>query len=53
MFVSTRTSRRARHHRLRRRIHIHWLFIVAAVLALVRLVSLFTGAAGGRSRGAW
>ncbi len=32
---------------------LHWLFVVAAVLALVWLISLFTGAAGGRSRGAW
>jgi len=31
---------------------LHWLFIVAAVLALVWLISFFTGA-GGRSRGAW
>jgi len=32
---------------------IHWLFVVAAVVALVWLISLFAGAAGGRSRGAW
>ena len=29
---------------------IHWLFIVAAVLALVWLISLFAGGVGGRSR---
>ncbi len=32
---------------------IHWLFIVAAVLALVWLISLFVGGTGGRSRSAW
>ena len=32
---------------------IHWLFIVAVVLALVWLVSFFMGARGGRSRSAW
>jgi hypothetical protein len=32
---------------------VHWLFIVAVVLALVWLISFFAGAAGGRSRGAW
>ena len=32
---------------------VHWLFIVAVVLALVWLISFFTGASGGRSRGAW
>ena len=32
---------------------IHWLFIVAAVLALVWLISLFAGGIGGRSRRAW
>jgi hypothetical protein len=32
---------------------IHWLFIVAAVVALVWLISLLTGGVGGRSRGAW
>jgi hypothetical protein len=31
----------------------HWLFIVAAVLALVWLISLFAGGIGGRSRRAW
>jgi hypothetical protein len=32
---------------------IHWLFIVAIVLALLWLISLFMGGASGRSRGAW
>jgi hypothetical protein len=32
---------------------IHWLFVVAAVLALVWLISLFAGGIGGRSRRAW
>src|SRR5436190_859786 len=32
---------------------IHWLFIIAVVLALVWLISFFAGTAGGRSRGAW
>ena len=32
---------------------IHWLFIVAAVLALIWLISLFAGGVGGRSRRAW
>jgi hypothetical protein len=32
---------------------IHWLFVVAAIVVLVWLISLFAGAAGGRSRGAW
>src|SRR5215468_1189122 len=32
---------------------VHWLFIVAVVLAIVWLISLFAGASGGRSRGAW
>jgi len=32
---------------------IHWLFIVAVVLALLWLISMFLGGAGGRSRGAW
>ena len=29
---------------------IHWLFIVAAVLALIWLISLFAGGVGGRRR---
>ena len=32
---------------------IHWLFVVAVVLALVWLISFFMGTAGGRSRRAW
>jgi hypothetical protein len=32
---------------------VHWLFIVAVVAALLFVISLFMGAAGGRSRGAW
>jgi len=28
---------------------IHWLFIVAAVLALIWLISLFAGGVGGRT----
>lgn len=32
---------------------IHWLFIVAVILALVWLISLFLGGASGRSRRAW
>lgn len=32
---------------------VHWLFIVAVVVALVWLISLFAGGMGGRSRGAW
>ena len=32
---------------------IHWLFIVAVVLALLWLISVFIGGVGGRSRGAW
>lgn len=32
---------------------IHWLFIVAAVLTLVWLISLFAGGINGRSRRAW
>jgi hypothetical protein len=32
---------------------IHWLFIVAVVVALVWLISMLLGGVGGRSRGAW
>jgi hypothetical protein len=32
---------------------IHWLFIIAAVLALVWVISLIAGGVGGRSRSAW
>ena len=32
---------------------VHWLFVVAIVLALVWVVSMLLGGIGGRSRGAW
>jgi hypothetical protein len=32
---------------------VHWLFIVAIVLALVWLISLFAGGLGGRARSTW
>jgi hypothetical protein len=32
---------------------VHWLFILAIIAALVFVISLFMGGAGGRSRGAW
>jgi len=32
---------------------LHWLFIVAVVLALIWLISFFAGTTGGRSRGVW
>jgi hypothetical protein len=32
---------------------VHWLFIVAVVLAIVWLISLLAGRGGGRTRGAW
>jgi len=32
---------------------IHWLFVVAIVLAVIWLISLLTGGVGGRTRGAW
>jgi hypothetical protein len=32
---------------------IHWLFIVAAVIALIWLISLFAGGMGGRRRAWW
>ena len=32
---------------------VHWLFIVAVIAALIWLVSLFLGGAGGRTRGTW
>ena len=32
---------------------VHWLFIVAVVLALIWLISVFMGGVGGRSRGTW
>jgi hypothetical protein len=32
---------------------VHWLFIVAIILALVWLISLFAGGLGGRTRSTW
>jgi hypothetical protein len=32
---------------------IHWLFILAIIAALLFVISLFVGGAGGRSRRAW
>jgi hypothetical protein len=32
---------------------VHWLFIIAAIAALLWLVAAFTGGLGGRSRGHW
>jgi hypothetical protein len=32
---------------------LHWLFIVAAVLAIIWLISFFAGGVGGRTRRAW
>jgi hypothetical protein len=32
---------------------LHWLFIVAAVLAVIWLISLFAGGVGGRTRSTW
>jgi len=32
---------------------LHWLFIVAAVLALIWVISFFAGGSSGRSRRAW
>jgi len=32
---------------------IHWLFILAAIAALLWLIAVFTGGLGGRSRGYW
>jgi hypothetical protein len=32
---------------------VHWLFVVAVILALVWVISAFTGGIGGRSRRAW
>jgi phosphotransferase system glucose/maltose/N-acetylglucosamine-specific IIC component len=31
----------------------HWLFVIAAILAVVWLVSFVMGSRGGRTRGAW
>ena len=32
---------------------VHWLFVIAVVLALLWLISIFTGGIGGRRRGTW
>ena len=32
---------------------VHWLFVVAVIVALVWLISLFASGAGGRTRGYW
>ena len=32
---------------------VHWLFVVAVILALVWVISVFAGGVGGRSRRAW
>jgi hypothetical protein len=32
---------------------VHWLFIVAVILAVVWLISLLAGGASGRTRGTW
>lgn len=32
---------------------VHWLFIVAAILALLWLISIFAGGVGGRTRSTW
>ena len=32
---------------------VHWLFIVAVILAVVWLISLLAGGAAGRTRGNW
>jgi hypothetical protein len=32
---------------------VHWLFVVAVIAALVFVISLFIGSAGGRARGYW
>ncbi|HEY1370554.1 MAG TPA: hypothetical protein VGF23_25715 [Gaiellaceae bacterium] len=32
---------------------IHWLFIIAVVLALVWLITFFAGGASGRTRSTW
>jgi len=31
----------------------HWLFVAAVIAALVFVISLFLGSAGGRTRGYW
>jgi len=32
---------------------IHWLFVIAIILALLWLISLFMGGIGGRTRSTW
>jgi len=32
---------------------VHWLFVVAIVLALLWVISMLLGGIGGRQRGAW
>ena len=32
---------------------VHWLFVIAVVLAVVWLISLLAGGYGGRARGTW
>lgn len=32
---------------------VHWLFIIAAIAALLWLIAVFAGGFGGRSRGYW
>jgi hypothetical protein len=32
---------------------VHWLFIIAAIVALLWLIAVFTGGVGGRRRGYW
>jgi cell division protein FtsW (lipid II flippase) len=32
---------------------LHWLFIIAAILAVLWLIALLAGGAGGRSRSSW
>jgi hypothetical protein len=32
---------------------VHWLFIIAAILAVIWLIAVLTGGLGGRSRGYW
>jgi hypothetical protein len=32
---------------------VHWLFIIAAIAALLWLIAVFAGGVGGRSRGYW
>jgi len=32
---------------------VHWLFVVAIVIALLWVISFFAGGIGGRSRRAW